>query len=321
MALWVWALPGLVQAQVEFKLEVPQPQLLPGESLEAVVRFSNFSGRPLTIGVEPGWLRFHVEDRAGIVVNKLSEVEETGSFELQPVERGTLRFDLAPHFKLDQPGRYRVYAVARLPGGEEITSPAANFELVRGNRIAEQSFGFSGPQGPERRKFILHQVNYLREVRLYVRCCNEKESTTYSVTPIGKTVSFTPAQESLDSESRWHVLHQFGRVEYAYHVFGPDGEMQVRQTYTITDRRPQLRVNDQGKIAVIGGERRPSVDDFPAVTVSKVPEPPSFTPDDTSRERPRDASKDASKDAPKGGPKGAPKGVSKTVSKDQIKKR
>lgn len=287
MLLWVWVLTGLVHAQVEFKLEVPQAQFLPGERLETVARFSNFTGKPLTLGVEPGWLRFHVEDRSGLVINKLSEVEETGSFQLQPVERGTLRFDLAPHFKLDQPGRFRVYAVARLPGGEEITSAGATFELVRGTRLAEQPYGFIGPDGPERRKFILHQVNYLKEVRLYVRCIDDRESTTYHVTPLGRTVSFTTPQETLDSESRWHVLHQFGRTEYGYHVFGPDGALELRQTYTIAERRPQLRVNDAGKIAVIGGARRPSVDDFPAATAGKFPEPAPFTPDDIRKDTPK----------------------------------
>src|SRR5689334_9329957 len=102
-------LPVVVRAQVDFKLEVPQKQLLPGESLEAVARFSNYTGKPLTLGRETGWLQFHVEDRSGMVINKLSDVDETGTFELQPVERGTLRFNLTPHFKLDQPGRYRVY--------------------------------------------------------------------------------------------------------------------------------------------------------------------------------------------------------------------
>ena len=157
-----WA--GVAQAQVDFKLEVPQAQFLPGERLEVVTRFSNFTGQPLLLGAEPGWLRFQVEDRVGKVVNKRSEVAETGTFELKPVERGTLRFDLEPHFFLDQPGRYRVFAVARLPGGEEVTSAAAGFELIRGSRLAEQPFGFTGPDGAERRKYILHQANYLNEI-------------------------------------------------------------------------------------------------------------------------------------------------------------
>lgn len=302
-ALLAWAWVGLhsVQAQVELKIEVPQTQFLAGERLDTVARFSNFSGSPITLGKEPGWLRFHVEDRSGVVVNKLSEVEESGAFPLQPVERGSLRFDLEPHFKLDQPGRYRVYAVAQLPGGEEITSPAATFEIVRGNRVAEQAYGFNAPDGPERRKFILHQVNYLREVLLYVRCCDEREATTYKVTRLGRTVSYTQPQEFLDSESRWHVLHQFGRTEYGYHVFGPDGALEVRQTYVITDRRPQLRVNDTGKIAVIGGARRPSVDDFPAAPAGKIEEVAPFTPDD----KPKLERKPDPEDLPKKAPKAA----------------
>lgn len=283
LSFWVgvWTLTGLVQAQVEFKLTVPQAQFLPGERIEAVARFSNFTGRPLTLGKDAGWLQFQVEDRSGRVVNKISEVDDSGSFDLKPLERGILRFNLTPHFQLDQPGRFRVVAMARLSAGEEVTSSAATFELVRGNRVAEQSFGYNGPDGAERRKFILHQVNYLKEVTLYVRCTDELEATTYNITRLGTTVSFTRPQESLDADGRWHVLHQFGRTTYHHHVFGPDGLIQTRHTYVINDRRPTLRVNEAGKIAVIGGERRPSADDIPAANAALIVEPAPFIPDDT----------------------------------------
>ena len=279
-AIW-WMLLSLgLQAQVDVKLEIPQQQFLPGERLEVAIRISNFTGRTLVLGAEPMWLRFQVETRAGMVVNQLSDPEESGRFEIGPVERGRLRYDLAPRFQLDQPGRYRVVAVVRLPGGEEVTSPPASFELIRGTRLADQPYGYNGPTGEERRKFILQQANYLKEVVLYVRCTDERESASFSVTKLGRTVSFTRPQRSLDAEGRWHVLHQFDRNEYRYHVFGPEGILLTRQTFAITDRRPEIRVNDEGKVAVIGGVRRVSADDFPAPVVVKVTEAELFTPDD-----------------------------------------
>ena len=301
IGIFGWALLGLspARAQVDFKLEVPQGQFLPGERLEAVARFSNFTGQTLTLGADPTWLRFQMEEHAGTPVNMLSEVEETGIFKLDPVQRGTLRFNLTPHFKIDHPGRYRVFGVARLPNGEVVTSSAANFEIVRGTRLGEQPFGVNTPDGPEKRKFILQHVNYLNDVLLYVRCTDETESTTYNVIRLGKTVSFTKPQETLDANGRWHVLHQFGRIDYGYHVFGPDGTMELRQTYVVTDRRPQLRVNGQGKIAVTGGARRPSVDDFPVPVAELTPEPPAFKPDDTVPIAPKSTEKPAAKDVPK----------------------
>ena len=276
---------GVAQAQVDLKLEVPRTQFLPGERLEVVTRFSNFTGKPLTLGAEAGWLRFQVEDRAGVAVNRRSELPETGTFELQPVERGTLRFDIEPHFYLEQPGRYRVFAIARFPSGEEVTTPPASFELVRGTRVAEQPYGFSSPEGAERRKYILHQANYLEEVVLYVRCTDEAEATTYQVTRLGKTVNFTQPKQILDVESRWHVLHQFGRTDFIYHVFAPDGSLVVRQTLMFEDRRPQLRVNEQGKVTVIGGVRRPTDDDVPGRATPSVVAPALFTPDDATKKK------------------------------------
>ena len=278
-----WGLAWAAYSQVDLKLDLPQTHLLTGERIEVAVRFSNFTGRPLTLGGETNWLRFQVEDHTGAAVYKVGEVPDSGSFPLQPVERGTLRFDISPGFKLDQPGRYRVFAIARVPGGDDVTSPAASFELVRGLRVAEQAFGFEGPEGREQRKFVLQKANYLNAMALYVRVCDEKETTTYQVTRLGKTVSFTVPQEQLDAESRWHVLHQYGRVDYFHHVFRPDGTLELRETYLVTERRPELRVNDAGKVAVFGGARRSSVDDFPAPTSRVSVYPAPALPDETSK--------------------------------------
>ena len=88
---WAFLGLGLAHAQVDFKLELPQGRYLPGERLEAAARFSNFTGQTLTLGTDPAWLRFQVEEHSGTPVNKLSEVEETGVFKLEPVQRGTDR--------------------------------------------------------------------------------------------------------------------------------------------------------------------------------------------------------------------------------------
>ncbi len=280
-----WGLAWVAHGQVDLKLEIPQTQMLTGERIEVAVRISNFTGRTLTLGAETNWLRFQVEDRSGAAVFKLGEVPDSGHFVLQAVERGTLRFDIAPCFKLDQPGRYKVFALARIPGGEDVASPAASFELVRGTRLAQQPFGFDGPAGMERRKYVLHQANYLDTVALYVRVCDDTETVSYQVTRLGKTVSFTKPQNLLDAESRWHVLHQFGRVDYVHHVFRPDGTLETRQYHVVTDRRPELRVNDAGKVAVFGGARRLSVDDFPAPTRSVNIDPAPATLDEISKKR------------------------------------
>lgn len=272
-------------AQVEVRVTLPQEQFLPGESIEAAVRISNFAGRKLTFGARPGWVRFEVEGSSDMVVNRLSEVSESGEFSLESSTRGTIRYDIQPHFDLNRPGRYRVTAIVRLSDTEEYASPPVSFEVFRGTRIWEREVGVASANGaPDgRRKYILQQATQLRNVRLYIRLTDSDEVSTVKVIPIGPTVSFSRPSCTVDRKSRLHCLHQISADTYRLHVVAPDGTLLRRQTFNFAERRPQLRMNDSGDVAVIGGERRRAADDLPeeppaAATGSKPDESPATTP-------------------------------------------
>ncbi len=100
-----------VNAQINVKLSTAQEQFLPGEELQLAVKVSNFTGAPLRLGTHPQWIAFTIERSEGGVVNKLSEVPDTGEFSLEQATGGTMRFDVAPLFALDRAGSYRVTAV------------------------------------------------------------------------------------------------------------------------------------------------------------------------------------------------------------------
>jgi hypothetical protein len=272
-------------AQVEVRVTLPQEQFLPGEAIEAAVRISNFAGRKLTFGARPGWVRFEIEGSSDMVVNRLSEVSESGEFNLESSTRGTIRYDIQPHFDLNRPGRYRVTAIVRLSDTEEYASPPVSFEIFRGTRIWEREVGVASADGaPDvRRKYILQQATQLRNVRLYIRLTDPDELNTIKVIPIGPTVSFSRPACTVDRKSRLHCLHQILADTYRLHVVGPDGTLLRRQTFTFAERRPQLRMNDSGDVAVIGGERRRAADDLPeeapaAATGSKPDESPATKP-------------------------------------------
>lgn len=264
-----------LHAQVEVRLTLPQEQFLPGESIDAAVRISNYAGRKLTFGDRPNWIRFEVEGSNQDVVNRLSEVSESGEFQLESSTRGTIRYDIQPHFDLSKPGRYRVTAIVKLADDQEFTSDPVTFEIFRGTRLWEREFGVEG-SSEQRRRYILQQATHLRNVRLYIRVTDANETDTLKVIPIGPTVSFGRPACTLDRKSRLHCLHQISAETYRLHVISPDGEIVRRQTFTFVDRRPQLRVNDSGEVAVIGGERRRSADDLPVEPASDAP---SLKPD------------------------------------------
>ncbi|HTH46628.1 MAG TPA: hypothetical protein VMB21_03880 [Candidatus Limnocylindria bacterium] len=262
-----------VRAQINVKLSTGQEQFLPGEELDLAVKVSNFTGAPLRLGTFPRWIAFTVERSEGGVVNKLTEVADTGEFTLQQATGGTLHFDLAPLFALDRPGSYRVTAVITpVNDGPNFVSPPLTFEIVNGVTLNEdQSFGFTRPDGTtEQRRYLLQQANFLKHLRLYLRITDAPGTHTFKVVPLGSLVTFNPPQWVFDRQSHLHVLHQFGATECRYQQFDPDGKLITRQTWLVTNRRPQLRVNESGEAAVVGGARRSDRTDFPAPTEAEL---------------------------------------------------
>ena len=260
-------------AQVDVSLAVAQAQFLPAEQIEVSVKVSNFTGAPLKFGAHTNWIGFTVQRGDGSVVSKLSEVADSGEFTLQQATSGTIKFDITPMFDVNRPDSYRVTAaVTPVQGGPVFVSPPLPFDVISGVRISQdRTFGFTRPDGTsEQRKYILQQANFLKHVRLYVRVTDATESKSYKVTSLGGIVNFTPPQWVIDRQSRLHVLHQFAASEYYYNSFDPEGNLVARRIYKIAARRPELRVNGDGEIAVIGGTHRLDRTDIPEPTDAEL---------------------------------------------------
>ena len=123
---------GWVSAQVDVDLSMAREAFLPSEDIDVGVRISNFTGSQLTLGKEPGWLHFSVERVFGGVTERLGEPPESGEFTLEQATRGKLTFNIAPLFRLDTPGSYRVSATVLLPTGEQAVSAPKTFEIITG---------------------------------------------------------------------------------------------------------------------------------------------------------------------------------------------
>ncbi len=267
-------LAGRLFAQLEIQVTLAQDQFIPGEAVEAAVRVSNFTGRKIVLGNNRTWLRFDLDSSDGRVITRLADVPETGEFSLEPSTRGTLRFDIQPQFEIAKPGRYQLTATVMTPDGNEFTSRPTRLEVIRGTRLWERDFSVAGPSDePDvRRKYILQQATHLRSLRLYLRVTDADEHEILKVINLGGIVSFNRPECRVDRASRLHILHQIDAEIYRYHRVDTDGTLLERRLHVITTRRPELRVNESGEVAVLGGERRRHSSDFP------VEIPPETTP-------------------------------------------
>lgn len=286
MVLLLAGLTARAQVEVQLEFDRNQNQFLPSESAVAVVRIANFSGSPLRLGEQPGWIRFSVENVDGSVVNQTRDPEETGAFTLKPSSRGTLRFDLTPMFKLDRIGRYHVTAtVVTGIGSEYVVTAPLEFEIMRGVIIWEKEFGY-GEGRRERRKYLIQQANYLKRAQVFASVADPTGASIYKVVRLGNIVSFNPPSEfRLDVSNRLHVLHQIGADEFVHHRINPGGEVEIRNIYGNRTARPELGMNDEGEVAVIHGRRKPSPSDIPQPVKAKPLTEPPPAPDANAPKR------------------------------------
>jgi hypothetical protein len=268
-------------AQLTVEVVPAQDQYLPDEELSVSARITNLSGQSLHLGTDTAWLKFSVESKDGFIVSKYGEVPVQGEFTLDSSKVGIKHVDLAPYFSLTRAGHYLVTATVHINDWDKdfISAPAV-FDVIDGDKLWQQDFGVPVASGePEVRKYTLQQANYLKHLQLYLRVSDADDSRVFRVQSLGTMVSFSSPEPQVDKASNLHVLWQTGARGFAYRVVNPNGEIIVRQTYDYTATRPRLRVNEEGRIIVIGGVRRFMRDDLPAgETTPSGPEPAPAAP-------------------------------------------
>lgn len=256
----------IARAQVSVEVLLDQEQFLREESLPLKVRITNRSGQTLALGKEADWLTFTIE-RDRQVISQTANMDLSGEFPLESAFVATRTVDIIPYYDL-QPGRYAVTAIVKMKNWkQEFSSKARHFEVVRGTKIWEQEFGVAAGTGsPEVRKYILQQAQYQKRLMLYLRVTDASERHVFRVTPVGPLVSFSKPEVQVDGTSQLHLLFQTGARSFRYAVYGPSGEVVIRQSHDYANTRPVLRGDELGKVYVLGGMRRVMPDDLPPFT-------------------------------------------------------
>lgn len=262
------AFAGGLSAQVKVEVLLGQDQFLPNESIPVRVRVSNNSGQTILFGKED-WLSYSIEAHDKIIVLKSGEPPQPHDFDIRSSEEATTpRVDLAPYFTIARSGHYSITATVRIKDWDKaVVSQPANFDVVQGARLWDQTFGVpqspTNHEPPEVRKYILQQATTGRRTKLYFRLTDGIESKSMRVTPLGPIISFSNPKMHLDRESNLHLLYQEGSHVYCYAVFSPDGDTTLRQTY-LSDTNPRLEVDDIGNVRILGGTRRLAENDVPS---------------------------------------------------------
>ena len=279
------------RAQVSVEVRMEQVEFVSKEAMPISVRIVNHSGQTLHFGKDPDWLVFSIEAADGHVVNQLANVPVEGEFDLPSSKVAIKKVDVAPYFNLNRFGRYVLHATVKMKDWQvEISNEKpALFEITPGTRMWEQTFGLPPADGeshakPELRKYILQQVNYTHQMKLYLRITDPLESEVIKVLPIGPMVSFSRPDTMLDQHSNLHLIYQCGARLYNYSVVAPDGTLLIRQAFDVTSTRPHLRVDERGHLGVVDGARRLTSEDVPPTPDPRAPAPaPAPAPPNESK--------------------------------------
>lgn len=260
--------PAGALAQIRVELTFGQETYLPHEAMYAEVRIINSSGRTLVLGKDPDWLTFNIEPVEGGAVKMRKPVDVQGEFELPNAARATKRVNLAEAYELTRFGRYNIFATVHIPEWGESFAAAKGrpVGIATGTTLWEGTFGVPSDnrgERPEVRKYQLVQANHLKRLSFYVRITDESGGETFKLFPIGGVVGLTRPEPQLDKWSNLHLFYQDAARSFRYFVVTPDGLLLTRQIWDLSDTRPALTVNAEGRISVTGGVRRVSSTDLP----------------------------------------------------------
>ena len=267
LAALLLSMPGGALAQLRVELSFDQETYLPHEAMYAVVKIFNSSGQTLVMGRDNSWLTFSVEPVDGGAVRQTKPVDVKGEFTLPNASRATKKVNLAEAFELTRFGRYIISTTVHVPEwGESFSAPKPRpVGIATGVTLWETTFGVpSEKQGerPEIRKYQLMQANHVKRLSFYIRIL-EESGQTLTIFPLGTVVGVTRPEPQLDNWSNLHLIYQDNARLFRYFVVTPDGMLLARQIWEITDSRPALAVNAEGRISVTGGVRRISESDLP----------------------------------------------------------
>jgi hypothetical protein len=271
----------IAQAQVLVEVVQDQDRYLAGEALRMGVQIRNRSGQPLIVGESPDWVTFSIEDKEGMFIEPKGDVPVLGEYDIEPSEIATKYVDLQPYYSLD-PGRYTVSISVRIPGVEaQLESKPKPFDVVLGNKLWEQEFGVPPASDStngmiEVRKYVLNEVIYAKgERRLYV-VVTDASGRNIRAMPVGRTMSNSRPEAKVDRDTHLHVAYQNGAHTFAYLVYGPSAELLVRQSFEMNPSRPRLAVSDAGDVVLVGGIRRMTSNDVPALQNLDLSQDDSF---------------------------------------------
>ncbi|MEN9573197.1 MAG: hypothetical protein RL514_1052 [Verrucomicrobiota bacterium] len=279
--------PRTAPGAVELQIKIDQTLVLPGEVIVVEIALRNLSGRPLVFTPSDDWLNLNVysitkQTGEGVRVTQFKPALVNEAFILENAKSIKTRVEISKLFALMQPGRYKLTASAEYRG---MAAPAAAepqiFQITSGARLWEQEFGVRTGEGEgavEGRKYLVQRLTNLKDQRLYATLMDASDGTILQQIRLGRSSASDNPQAKLDRLSYLHVLHQADSRLFTHTVINPAGDVLRRETFESLGPRPGLRLDEEGRVGVFNGVRRPRADDLPPMQPAPAVPAPAQPP-------------------------------------------
>lgn len=276
--------------KLKLELTSDREHYLGGETISLTLRVSNFSGRPLVLGLDQEWLSFSITGPNRKALDRLQEPVVKGPFSVPSGSVVARTYELSSSFDFSQTGPYAVLATVQVKDWNEAFKTAApkKIEILRGIKLVDQEVGLPVNPGaanspPESRRYSLLQVRNGQHLQLYFRLTDASGAKILQVYPLGQLVNFGKPEFQIDRHSFLHVLFQSNARTFTYCALKTSGEIFIRQTHELVTNRPTLATDRDGDVLIAGGVRRFRSDDLPLSNLltkpdDQFPEKPAAPP-------------------------------------------
>lgn len=250
-------LAGTAHAQLQVTLKMSRALYMTYEPMLAEVSITNLSGRDLNLADAPGqsWFGFEVfagKDTLLPPVNPHYRVDPIYIPAGQTLKR---TLNLTPLYPLQDFGPHSLRAVIYDKETDKYySSNRKAIEITDGVQIWTQTVGATAAQGGGNRTISLLTNRLLKENRLYVRIMNPDTGVALACFSLGRVLSFSPPEYTLDDKNQLNVLQMVGPRQYFYTQIDANGKILQRTSYIDDKTSPKLSREDLGFVVVKGGK-------------------------------------------------------------------
>lgn len=260
VALW-FSTGDTARAQLELSLEMDKTAYMTHEPVTATLTLVNRAGREIVLDNPTNgmWLDFNVNDSRGNLIPPVPGAAKPRPLILQSGAPHRIRVMVNQAYPMGESGMYRVKCRVFFPPiGRYFETRVKTVNLVDGQplwgpQVIGVPRGYDGA-GSYRAYTLLTFFQGSQKRSLYFRLTDKDTGRVRATYPLGEFMNARPPQQSIDSNSRLHVLHMATPGQYFYTVIEPTGTVASQTAYRDKgSSRPELVATSSGEVSIRGG--------------------------------------------------------------------